>query len=170
VLITKLNSSDTWGLDGPSDARLSAWMHANLELAIEVCPDPDGRETELVGRYAPPLNLTKCAQTEQHRRISLARAAIMAELQGRPRPTASDKPGSENTRTKSAVALAGSTVQPIQQPQHSTRQFVGADIDTAETIAARYGLNPKSCCEIPFLGTASRRIGHSPWAAVSGVA
>src|SRR6185369_16644738 len=34
MLITKPNSSDTWGLDGPSDARLSAWMHANLQLAI----------------------------------------------------------------------------------------------------------------------------------------
>ena len=54
VLIIKPNSSDTWGLDGPSDARLSAWMHDNLELAIEICPDPDGRETELVGRYIAP--------------------------------------------------------------------------------------------------------------------
>ena len=144
VLITKPNSSDTWGLDAPSDARLSAWMHANLELAIEVCPDPDGRETELVGRYAPPLNLTKCAQTEQHRRISQARASVMAELQGRPRTTASDKPALDNTRKKSAAALAGSTAQPIRQPQRSALQFFGADVDTAEAIAARYGLNPKS--------------------------
>ncbi|WP_367305149.1 GIY-YIG nuclease family protein [Sphingomonas tagetis] len=59
TLITKRNSSNTWGLDGPSDARLTAWMHANLELAVEPCLDPHGRETELVGRYAPPLNLTK---------------------------------------------------------------------------------------------------------------
>lgn len=83
VLIIKPNSSDTWGLDGPSDARLSAWMHANLELAVEVCPDPDGRETELVASYAPPLNLTKCVQTEQHRRILQARASVMAALKGR---------------------------------------------------------------------------------------
>ena len=144
VLITKPNSSDTWGLDGPSDARLTAWMHANLELAIEVCPDPDGRETELIGLYAPPLNLTKCVQTEQHRRISLARTAVMVELQGRPRPMVSDKPGPENPRTKSAATLAGGTAQPIRRPQHSARQFAGADIDTAEAIAARYGLNPKS--------------------------
>lgn len=58
-------------------------MHANLELAIEVCPDPDSRESELVCRYAPPLNLTKCVQTEQHRRISQARASVMSELKGR---------------------------------------------------------------------------------------
>ena len=83
VLITKPNSSDTWGLDRTSDARLSTWMHANLELAIEVCDDPDDRETELVGRYAPPLNLTKCVQTLQHRLISQARTNVMAELRRR---------------------------------------------------------------------------------------
>jgi hypothetical protein len=70
VLVPKPNSPDTWGLDAASDARLSEWMHRNLELAIELCDDPDARETELVGRYAPPLNLTKCAQTAQHRQIS----------------------------------------------------------------------------------------------------
>jgi len=144
VLITKPNSSHTWGLDGPSDARLTAWMHASLELAIEVCPDPDDRETELVGHYAPPLNLTKCVQTEQHRRVSLARAAVMAELQGRPSPAASDKTGPENTPTKSAAALAENSARPLRPPLHSARQFAGADTDTAEAIAARYGLNPKS--------------------------
>lgn len=144
VLIPKPNSFDTWGLDGPSDARLSAWMHANLELAIEVCPDPDDRETELVGRYAPPLNLTKCMQTEQHRRISRGRATVMAGLQWRSESTVSDKSGPGRTRTTSAAVLTGKSTQPIRQPQHSTRQFVGADIDTAEAIAARYGLNPKS--------------------------
>lgn len=139
VLITKPNSSDTWGLDGPSDARLSAWMHAHLELAIEVCLDPDGRETELVGRDAPPLNLTKCVQTDQHRRISQGRASIMAELQGR-----SDNPGRERRRAKLTSAPADNAAEPIHQSPYSSRQFVGADIDTAEAIAARFGLNPKS--------------------------
>jgi len=82
TLISKPNSANTWGLDIPSDARLSGWMHDNLDLAIEICPDPDGRETELVSRYAPPLNLTKCVQTAQHRTISDARANVMARLQG----------------------------------------------------------------------------------------
>lgn len=77
---------DTWGLDASSEARLSAWMHHHLELAIEICADPDTRETELVGRYAPPLNLTKCAQTAQHRLILAARAGVMARLQGQPAP------------------------------------------------------------------------------------
>ena len=80
ILIVKPNSSDTWGLDMPSDKRLTAWMHANLEVAFEMCSDPYSRETELVGHYAPPLNLTKCVQTGQHRRISQARASVMAEL------------------------------------------------------------------------------------------
>jgi hypothetical protein len=83
VLITKPNSSDTWGLDAPSDARLSKWMHDNLDLAIETCVDPDGRETELVGRHSPPLNLTKCSQTARHRHVSEWRARVMAGLQAR---------------------------------------------------------------------------------------
>ena len=55
VLITKPNSADTWGLDASSDARLSEWMHEKLELAVEVCADPDRRETEFVIRHAPRL-------------------------------------------------------------------------------------------------------------------
>src|SRR5436190_14162857 len=84
VLFIKPNSTDTWGLDISSDAKLSGWMHDNLDLAIEICPDPDGRETELVGRYAPPLNLTKCVQSAQHRLISEARTNILARLKGMP--------------------------------------------------------------------------------------
>ncbi len=91
VLINKPNSPHTWGLDGQSDARLSAWMHSCLELAIEACADPDTRETELVSRYAPPLNLTKCAQTEQHHRILMGRAGVMAKLRQR-ESTAGDIP------------------------------------------------------------------------------
>ena len=80
VLLRKPNSPDTWGLDTDSEARLSAWMHRNLELAIERCVDPDARETELIGRYAPPLNLIKCVQSNSHRRISEARARVLASL------------------------------------------------------------------------------------------
>lgn len=50
VLIKKLNSADTWGLDAVSDTRLSEWMHEHLHLAVHVCVDPDGAETELVGQ------------------------------------------------------------------------------------------------------------------------
>lgn len=83
VLVVKPSSPDTWGLDRGSDARLSEWMHAHLDLAIEVCGDPDTRETELVSRYGPPLNLAKCHQTAQHLRISEARGRVMASLRDR---------------------------------------------------------------------------------------
>lgn len=80
VLVSKPNSADTWGLDAASEARLSAWMHDHLDLAIEICADPDARETELIEAYAPPLNLTKCSQTAQHRLISKARAEVMTTV------------------------------------------------------------------------------------------
>lgn len=144
VLITKPNSSDTWGLDGQSDARLSGWMHANLDLAIEICADPNGRETELVGRYAPPLNLTKCVQTQQHRLLSQARADVMAALEVRRKMVASGGPILEEKRARPPSATASDTIKPAQQELRSVRQFVGSDVDTAEAIAARYGLNSKS--------------------------
>ena len=87
VLITKPNSANTWGLDGTSDARLSMWMHNNLDWAIEVCADPDARETELVARYAPPLNLAKCTQAARHRLISDGRAGFWRGYKGRRRPS-----------------------------------------------------------------------------------
>lgn len=80
ILVPKPNSSPTWGLDAESDGKLSAWMHSNLEIALEVCANPDGRERELVSRYAPPLNLDKCEQSEQHRRISALRGKIFSSL------------------------------------------------------------------------------------------
>ncbi|MBK6414182.1 GIY-YIG nuclease family protein [Sphingopyxis sp.] len=144
VLIIKPNSADTWGLDGPSEARLSRWMHDNLDLAIEVCTHPDARETELVGRYAPPLNLKKCVQTEQHRRISRARASVMAQLQERGVVTFSDNLAHERRRPKMAFVVADDAASATRQSLHSARQWAGADIDTAVAIAARYGLNPKS--------------------------
>lgn len=80
VLIAKPNSPNTWGLDVPSDVRLSGWMHANLELAIKVCAHSESREAELIGAFSPPLNLNKCVQGPQHQRISAARAMIAAQL------------------------------------------------------------------------------------------
>ncbi|HEX7887348.1 MAG TPA: hypothetical protein VF474_15335 [Phenylobacterium sp.] len=131
VLISKPSSADTWGLDAQSDTRLSGWMHDNLHLAIEICINPDNRETELVGRYAPPLNLTKCAQTAQHRRISEARARVLATLKGEPLLAKADLP----------TVPAGGRLEPDLRPG---RRSVGAKMDTAEAIADRFGLNPKS--------------------------
>ena len=82
VLVTKPKGDQTWGLNPASDARLTEWMYANLELAIEVCANPHVRETELVCCHAPPLNLNKCTQSAQHKKISDARKEVMASLLG----------------------------------------------------------------------------------------
>lgn len=84
VLITKPNSSNTWGLTPVSDRALTAWMHANLELAIFPCTAPEPIETELIRRFAPPLNLAKQLNlSADHQRISAARSAVLAGLERR---------------------------------------------------------------------------------------
>lgn len=80
VLVTKPNSRDTWGLDPASENKLSAWMHSNLELALMACENQDELEDELVARHAPPLNLNKCVQSEQHRKISELRSEVFSNL------------------------------------------------------------------------------------------
>lgn len=126
ILITKPNSADTWGLDVASEARLSDWMHHNLDLAVEPCRNPDARESELVARYAPPLNLTKCVQSDQHRRISESRKRLQASLSG-------------NGQTVTQKAS-----QRPDPPLSGRRGPVGAEFDTANAIAARFSLNAKS--------------------------
>lgn len=142
ILILKPRSPATWGLDAESDARLSAWMHANLELATEICGDPDARETELVGQLSPPLNLTKCTQTPQHRRIWRAREEIMARVK---------------EASGSGMAVVAGEINVLLKPPGIVEQssadhreaglrppLPGTSMDTAEAIAARYELNPKS--------------------------
>lgn len=144
VLVPKPNSQDTWGLDPASEVRLSAWMHANLELAVEVHLDPDARESELVQFYAPPLNLSKCAQSPQHRQISQARCEVLRSLQRRCEPPSPSLPitkvASQRIQRVSEKVEAASPVQ----SKITRRPPVGAKIDAAEAIAARYGLNPNS--------------------------
>lgn len=144
VLVPKPNSPDTWGLEASSEARLSAWMHDNLELAIEQCDNPDARETELVWHYAPPLNLTKCPQRAEHRRISEARSNVLAALSigsgASLKPRA--KPASAVPWT-SPAEISTATICKPRNPRLE-RPPVCSEIDTAEAIAARYGLNPKS--------------------------
>lgn len=126
ILILKPNTADTWGLDSASETRLSTWMHDNLDLAVELCANPDVRETELVARYAPPLNLNKCIQTDQHRMISARRKHIQALLSG--------------DTTLEVQESAGR----VAASHKDTRHLAGAEFDTANSIAARFGLNPKS--------------------------
>jgi hypothetical protein len=133
VLVTKPNSPNTWGLDEASDAKLTAWMHENLLLAVEACDDPDAMETMLVGVHAPPLNLTKCVQSPQHRLISAARKNVMSAVEraGRPGSTVALGPASRHEPVSSS-----------DRPRIRDAK-AGAEMDTAEAIAARYGLDPK---------------------------
>lgn len=126
ILIPKPNAADTWGLDAASEARLSTWMHDNLDLAVELCADPDARETELVARHAPPLNLNKCIQTDQHRMISEKRSRTQALFSGK-----------APIKVQEAAGC-------VVTPRKDSRRLAGAEFDTANAIAARFGLNPKS--------------------------
>lgn len=117
-LVPVAHPGGKWGLDAVSETKLDAWMHENLHLAIEPCPDPDTREAELIALYAPPLNLTKCPQTAQHRMVSEVRARMA---------------------TSAAVVAPKLKAQP-----KVARLFVGDEIDTANAIALRFGLDPKS--------------------------
>lgn len=136
VLVAKPASRNTWSLAPASERRLRAWMHENLEFAIFPCADPEPFETELIGRFAPPLNLAKCVQSVEHRRISAARAAVLSQLEGVHTPVVIGRSISSPPLSKPALA------ERIQPPVRSIRN--NAHLDNAEAIAAHFGLNPKS--------------------------
>lgn len=118
-------------------------MHENLDLAVEIGCDPDERESELVGLLAPPLNLTKCAQTPEHQRISRARRTIVARLKQAIIPetgNVQDRRSVSRKHTSTMVPQAGH----VGQDDVLLSSPTAAILDTAETIAARYDLNPKS--------------------------
>ena len=144
VLVSKPTSGDTWGLDATSDARLSQWMHDNLNLAVEICADVEDRETELICRYAPPLNLTKCSQTLTHRRISEARAGVLAVLKGRATPAIETGARRMRSPAKASASLGSGETESCTSLPNPVIPSVPTDSDTAEAIAARFGLNPKS--------------------------
>jgi hypothetical protein len=100
-------------------------MHANLDLAIEKRAAPDSRESELIALHSPPLNLAKCRQTAQHRRISEARAAIMASLTRDGCPPLPNR----GRRISGADLLNSGTDE---------------QVETANEIAARFKLDPNS--------------------------
>lgn len=139
ILIPKPNSPDTWGLDANSDARLSKWMHTYLELAIEICDDPESRETELLQEYAPPLNLKKCTQSADHEAITSARSQVLAGLKHNSLLGRVDK--------VSDTLLGGLSQVPVEVERTFAPTSPASpvmELDTAEAIAARFGLDPKS--------------------------
>ena len=113
-----------------------ALAHENLEFAIFPCADPEPFETELIGRFAPPLNLAKCAQSVEHRRISAARAAVLSQLEGVDTPVVIGRSISSSPLSKPGLS------ERIQPSVRSIRN--NAHLDNAEAIAAHFGLNPKS--------------------------
>jgi predicted GIY-YIG superfamily endonuclease len=72
----ELAANGKYGLSKPSEKRLDAWMHENLLMAFEPFDDFVSVEDILIRRYAPPLNLTKCAQSEQHDAVKELRKAM----------------------------------------------------------------------------------------------
>ena len=118
-----------------SERRLDRWMHDNLLVAYEICPDPIGRETELVSRLAPPLNLTKCVQSAAHRSISAARAEVRRRV------------------VSISSAKQGIAGEGMARSQRMDRQIRASSCsshlpegrcESAEMIAERYSLSPKS--------------------------
>lgn len=95
-----------------------------------------------MSRYAPPLNLAKCLQSSNHRRITRARADVMAMLH-QERETDSSGSFQNDVTGKTVSVSANEIVEPLRSSQCPTRMLVGTDINPAEMIASRYRLNPK---------------------------
>ena len=72
------------------------------------------------------------------------RAGVMAALQGPQAPVAGAVGHRPEARAILPPALVPAAREPWKMLPGPARRFVRAEIDTAEAIAARYGLNPKS--------------------------
>ena len=73
----ELGANGNYKLDSASEKRLDAWMHDNLLMAFNSCGDFEAQEDMLIRQLAPPLNLTKCVQSEQHRAVKKLRKAML---------------------------------------------------------------------------------------------
>jgi hypothetical protein len=78
-----LAANGNYKLATTSEKRLDAWMHENLLMAFHTCDDFKVVEDVLIKRHQPPLNLTKCAPTPQHRAVKQLRKAMQAYATGR---------------------------------------------------------------------------------------
>lgn len=73
----ELGANGNYKLSRSSEERLNAWMHKNLLMAFNTCDDVEAVEDALIKRLAPPLNLTKCAQTPQHKALKDLRKSML---------------------------------------------------------------------------------------------
>lgn len=118
VLVRKGLSRATWGLDDRSERRLSEWMHANLSIAFQRCDEFVQRESELIARYQPPLNISQCNVTTERTALSLARRTVLDGLLNE-----GDLPNPKPVR-----------LQPV------TTSALGTAVELAEA----FGLDPKA--------------------------
>lgn len=79
----RMAANGNYQLELESEKKLDAWMHANLLIAL--CPVEDFKSAEhrLIAQYAPPLNLTHCEQSEQHRQLKDLRGKALKLARGR---------------------------------------------------------------------------------------
>ena len=73
-------SYKTWALEKASEAALDRWMHRNLYVSVVPCAEAAQIEPRLIARFAPPLNLRDCIQSDDHRRLSDLRRGIETRL------------------------------------------------------------------------------------------
>lgn len=71
-----LGANGNYRLSKSSEERLNAWMHENLLMAFGTFDDFEEVEDILIRQLAPPLNLTKCMQSEQHKALKDLRKAM----------------------------------------------------------------------------------------------
>lgn len=82
----ELGVNGNYKLSKPSEQRLDGWMHENLLMAFDTFDDFEAVEDILIRRFAPPLNLTKCRQSEQHKVLKDRRKAMLDHAISNHRP------------------------------------------------------------------------------------
>ena len=73
----ELGANGNYRLSKSSEKRLDAWMHENLLMAFDTFNDFAVVEDVLIKQFAPPLNLTKCMQSERHKAVKDLRKAML---------------------------------------------------------------------------------------------
>ena len=76
LFISGKKRSRNWGLEKTSDARLSDWMHENLDLALYPCAEARAVEARLIARYQPPLNIDGKGLTPLQSRVKELREEL----------------------------------------------------------------------------------------------
>lgn len=82
-LAPEIGANGNYKLSKLSEKRLDAWMHENLLMAFDTFDDFEAVEDVLIKQFAPPLNLTKCPQSAQHKMVKDRRKAMLDYAMGR---------------------------------------------------------------------------------------